>query len=257
MGSPLLISPDFSAISHVEHGFFTRHIPGSSNIYIHKQGKYEELAATIQRNRAAAMQQIGAQEGQLSILRQVHGVKVITVTDAWDIAASPEADAMVTTSPDRVLGILTADCVPLLFADRTKPVIGAAHAGWKGAKAGIVESTLAAMEELGADRTHITAIIGACIHQNSYEVGPEFYDNFVMEHEANRQFFKPSSKEGHFMFDLPAYVTAKLAAAGITDIYNLERDTCREEADFFSYRRCTLRNETYGQNNLSVIRLRP
>jgi YfiH family protein len=247
----MLTSPEFKA----NHHLFTRDLPGSTHMYLHKPGKYEQLAEEIRRNRRIAMEQLGYGERQLYIVRQVHGANVQTVTQPWEIEPSPTADAMVTNQPGKVLGILTADCVPVLFADTERPVIGAAHAGWKGARAGVIEATLAAMEALGAPRSRIEVLIGACIHQASYEVGPEFYANFDEETLENRQFFIPSAKEGHYRFDLSGYVTHKLRQAGIKAIHNIGHDTCAEEERFFSYRRCTLRGEPYGANNLSVIML--
>ena len=252
----MLTAPDFS-IPHARHAFFTRDIPESGHIYLHKHGKFEELESSLKYNRALAMNLLGYDGAELAIVRQIHGTEVVTVTDPWDIAHSPEADAMVTDRPGKVLGILTADCVPVLFADKANPIIGAAHAGWKGAKAGIIENTLTAMEALGSKRRDIAVAIGPCIQQSSYEIGSEFYDNFLAESKDNQRFFRQSTSSGHRMFDLPAYAIARLEKAGVTVIRNISRDTLSEEQHFFSFRRCTLRGEKYSANNLSVITLLP
>lgn len=257
MTAPFLISPEFEAFSHIQHGFSTRSLSGGSHVYLHKRDKYAEVKEEMVRNRAVAMSEFGYTETQLSIVRQVHGTAVETVTAPWLLDQTPEADAMVTHHPGRVLGILTADCVPVLFAETKSGIIGAAHAGWKGAKAGVLENTLGAMETLGANRNAIVAIIGACIHQKSYEVGNEFYATFLEESAENSRFFIASERESHYMFDLPAYALGKLKHAGVSCVYNINRDTCAEEQQFFSYRRCTLRGETYSANNLSVIAIRP
>lgn len=190
----------------------------------------------------------------LTGLYQVHGNRCVIVNSETDLAARPEADALATRTPGVLLGILTADCVPVLFADREAGVVGAAHAGWKGAIAGVTDATLAAMESLGASRANIAVAIGPCIARASYEVDESFVQRFVAEDPANERFFA-AGKPGHAMFDIAAYVAARLAAAGVTRIAIGGQDTYAEAEDYFSYRRACHKGEnTYGRQ-LSVIGL--
>ncbi|MEM7637804.1 MAG: peptidoglycan editing factor PgeF, partial [Pseudomonadota bacterium] len=183
---------------------------------------------------------------------QVHSAKVVEVTEPW--RTRPQADGMVTKVPGLALCILSADCVPVLFADSEAKVIGAAHAGWKGAIAGICEATLSAMEGLGADRSRIHAAIGPAIQQPSYEVGPEFRDTFVGEQEWTDRLFQ-AGREDRSHFDLIGFVRAVLKREGIGAIDNIGHDTCAMEDDYFSNRRRNHRGETdYGRNG-SVIML--
>lgn len=185
---------------------------------------------------------------------QVHGNRCLIVNENTDLAARPEADALATRTPRILLGILTADCVPVLFADREAGVVGAAHAGWKGAIAGVTDATLDAMESLGARRAKIAAAIGPCIARASYEVDEGFVQRFVADDPANERFFA-AGKPGHAMFDIAAYVAARLAAAGITRIAIGGQDTYAGGQDYFSYRRACHKGEnTYGRQ-LSVIGL--
>lgn len=191
----------------------------------------------------------------LTGLYQVHGNRCVIVDSESDIAARPEADALATRTRDILLGILTADCVPVLFADREAGVVGAAHAGWKGAIAGVTDATLDAMESLGARRAHIAVAIGPCIARASYEVDEAFVQRFVADDPVNERFFA-AGKPGHAMFDIAAYVAARLAAAGVTRIAIGGQDTYAEADDYFSYRRACHKGEnTYGRQ-LSVIGLR-
>lgn len=185
---------------------------------------------------------------------QVHGNRCIIVDDKSDLTARPEADALATRTPGIVLGILTADCVPVLFADREAGVIGAAHAGWKGALAGITDATLAAMESLGADRVNIAAAIGPCIGRASYEVDDAFVERFTADDPANERFFA-AGNPGHAMFDIAAYVAARLAAAGVARIAIGGQDTYALQQDYFSYRRACHQGENSYGRQLSVIGL--
>jgi YfiH family protein len=164
---------------------------------------------------------------------------------------------MVTRERGLALGILTADCVPVLFADAEAGVVGAAHAGWKGALTGVVEATVAAMTALGADRKRIVAGIGPAISQRSYEVGPEFPAPFLEQDARNSDFFCPAKREGHFLFDLKGYVARRLAALRVSAIQSLPCDTCAEDERFFSYRRACHRKETDYGRGLSAIYLEP
>ena len=185
---------------------------------------------------------------------QVHGNRCVVVDETTDLAARPEADALATRTPGIILGILTADCVPVLFADRDASVIGAAHAGWKGALAGITDATLIAMERLGANRANIAAAIGPCIARASYEVDDGFVQRFTGDDPTNERFFA-AGKPGHAMFDIAAYVAARLAAAGVTRIAIGGQDTYAEAEDYFSYRRACHKGENSYGRQLSVIGL--
>lgn len=190
----------------------------------------------------------------LTGLYQVHGNRCVIVDEGSDLAARPKADALATRTPGILLGILTADCVPVLFADREAGVVAAAHAGWKGALAGVTDATLDAMERLGARRAGIAAAIGPCIGRASYEVDDGFVQRFLTDDPANERFFA-AGKPGHAMFDIAAYVAARLAAAGVTRIVIGGQDTYAEAGDYFSYRRACHKGEnTYGRQ-ISVIGL--
>lgn len=239
--TPFLTCSHLESFPTIKHAFFTRQLEGSHHNYASPE------------NRTIAMQHLRRQGKDLCILKQEHTANVVTVESNWPITEPRVADAMVTNIPNLALGILTADCTPILYADVEAGVIGAAHAGWKGAKAGIIENTVRAMVKLGARPSCINAAIGPCIQQSSYEVGEEFHENFLQDTVTNAAFFIPSQKLGHFMFDMPGFVTEKLLQAGISTITNLHRDTCAEEEYFFSYRRCCLRGEPYRKSGLSAI----
>lgn len=189
---------------------------------------------------------------------QVHSADVFTVHEAFDPFSEtrPRADALVTDRPGLLIGVLTADCAPVLLADRAAGVVGAAHAGWKGALAGVTDVAIAAMESLGADRARIVAAIGPCIGQPSYEVDDAFAARFAADDPATERFFL-ESRPGHPRFDLEGYVAHRLAAAGVTRIEALGLDTCRYEDRFFSYRRATHRGEAGYGRQVSAIALPP
>lgn len=190
----------------------------------------------------------------LVTLYQVHSADVVTVTAPIDDDARPRADAMVTDRPGLLLGILTADCAPVLFADRDAGVIGAAHAGWKGAIGGVTDATIAAMEALGAHRDRIVAAIGPCIARASYEVDDAFAQRFEVDDPANERFFT-RGKPGHHQFDLEAYVAHRVAAAGVTTVEMMGLDTYADPDRFFSYRRATHRGEPDYGRQISLIGL--
>lgn len=190
----------------------------------------------------------------LTGLYQVHGNRCVIVDGDTDLAARPEADALATRTPRILLGILTADCVPVLFADHDARVVGAAHAGWKGAIAGVTDATLDAMQSLGASRANIAVAIGPCIGRGSYEVDEGFVQRFVADDQTNERFFA-AGRAGHAMFDIAAYVAARIAAAGVTRIAIGGQDTYAEAEDYFSYRRACHRQENSYGRQLSVIGL--
>ncbi|HSV30326.1 MAG TPA: peptidoglycan editing factor PgeF [Candidatus Omnitrophota bacterium] len=241
-------------INRIRHGFFTREGGASQGIYASLNvgvGSNDERAAVME-NRARAMAMLDLPSEALVTVYQVHSPDVAVVEAPWQ-GEPPKADAMVTTVPGLALGILTADCAPVLFADRRGGVVGAAHAGWRGAVAGVLDNTIAKMVEMGARKKNIVAAVGPCIGQRSYEVGPEFPAPFLAEDPANADFFAASAKPGHHLFDLPGYISRRLAKLGVTEVTRVPADTCRDEARFFSYRRTTLRREPDYGRQLSAI----
>lgn len=231
------------------HGFFTRRGGVSSGAYaaLNCGLRSEDDAAAVAENRARAATALGAAPEALRALRQVHGPVVVEACNAWDTL--PEADAMVTRNPGVALGIVTADCAPVLFHDAEAGVIGAAHAGWKGAVGGVLEATIAAMEALGAGRARITAVVGPCIAQASYEVRADLRDAV-----DDPRFFAPGRDAAHFQFDLAGYCAARLVAAGVSG-EALGIDTLADEARFFSHRRRTLAGGGPLGHQLSAIML--
>jgi polyphenol oxidase len=243
-------------IAGIRHGFFTRAGGVSEGVYTSLNcglgsGDRPDHVLT---NRARAMQRFDAEGSALATLYQVHSPTVVEVERPWAPGTAPKADGMVTARPGVALGILTADCAPVLLADRTAAVIGAAHAGWRGALGGVVEATVAAMARLGASPERIAAAVGPCIAQRSYEVGPEFPAPFIADDAANERFFVPAQRAGHFLFDLRGYVGERLHRAGVAQSTALDNDTLSEPA-FFSYRRACLNGETDYGRGLSAIML--
>jgi YfiH family protein len=239
-------------VSRVRHAFFTRDGGVSTGLYasLNCGPGSKDAPEAVRENRARAMQMIDMPADALVTLYQSHTAEVVVVDKPWQ-GQGPVADAMVTTRRGIALGILTADCAPVLFADGRAGVIGAAHAGWKGAIGGVLENTIGAMVELGARPGDMVAAIGPCIAQRSYEVGAEFPAPFLAQAETNEQFFAPRGPK--FLFDLAAYVARRLALAGVAQIMRTPCDTCVEESRFFSYRRATLRGEPDYGRQLSAI----
>ncbi|MDE2436382.1 MAG: peptidoglycan editing factor PgeF [Sphingomonadales bacterium] len=207
----------------------------------------------VQRNRFLAVDAVlpGA---RLATVYQVHSAVCVTVTEPWPDAARPHADALVTDRPGLVLGVVTADCAPVLLADADAGVVGAAHAGWKGAIAGVTDATIAAMEALGARRERIVAAVGPCIAQPSYEVDAGFRDRFCMDDSSSDRFFA-AGQSGHFQFDLEGYVADRLERAGIGTTERFGLDTYPDAARFYSFRRATHRGEASYGRQISLIGL--
>lgn len=241
-------------VNRIRHAFFTREGGVSQGIYasLNCGPGSKDAPEAVAENRARALAMMDLPVDALVTVHQTHSAEVVEVTAPWAEGARPAADAMVTTTPGLALGILTADCAPVLLTDRRVGVIGAAHAGWKGAVGGVLENTLDKMVALGAKRKHIVAAIGPCIGQRSYEVGADFQAPFLTEDAMNKDFFAPLPS-GKFLFDLPGYVSRKLSRLGVEDVTRVPADTCRDEARFFSYRRATLRGEADYGRQLSVI----
>lgn len=253
-----ITSPNWADESEFSHGFFTREGGVSEGIYasLNCGTGSQDDADAVRENIRRCLVSLGNNDAAFCKLWQIHSADVITVREPWDIKDSPKADAMVTDQPNIVLGILTADCGPVLFADRQAGVVGAAHAGWKGAFGGVLENTIAAMEALGAEREHIEAVLGPCIAQASYEVGPEFYARFAEENALYGTFFMPSQTPEHFLFDLGGFVRHRLLSHGLQNVQLLAMDTYENEAQFFSYRRTTHRGQPDYGRQLSAIMLR-
>ena len=209
--------------------------------------------AAIQANRDRAVAAV-APGARLVTVHQVHSAIAVPVTGPWPDDARPQADALVTDRPGLVLGILTADCTPVLFADAAAGVVGAAHAGWKGAIGGVVEATVAEMEKLGASRDRIVAAVGPTIARKSYEVDEGFLRRFAEQDPANERFFS-QGREGHHQFDLEGYVVARLADAGLARIEALGEDTYSQPDRFYSFRRATHRGEPDYGRQISLIAL--
>jgi YfiH family protein len=242
----ILTSENLESISHLRHAFFTRGF-GNGGVAGH------ENASDVHISRGRMALRLGVSPQNLLSVYQIHSPDVVTVTEIWSPDNRPKADGMVTDRKGIALGVLTADCVPVLFADRLGTVIGAAHAGWRGAIGGVLDNTLTAMEALGARRQSIYAALGPCIWQNSYEVGPEFPALFLAENPENENFFRPVLASDHYMFDLPGYVVAKLRALGVGSVDGSGADTCADPGRFFSHRYSTLRHEKRAGNLMSAI----
>jgi YfiH family protein len=226
----------------VRHGFFTRRGGVSEGPFasLNCSLSGRDDRDSVMENRARVAAALGAGLPSLIGLFQVHGAEVATVEVPWAPGAGPHADAMVTDRPGIVLGIITADCAPVLFADPAAGVIGAAHAGWRGALGGILEATLGAMARLGADPARVVAAVGPCIAQASYEVGADLRDPVLAHDSASARFFAAGARPGHWQFDLPGYCAARLLAAGVAQAAWLGFDTVADPARFFSHRRRTL-----------------
>jgi YfiH family protein len=260
----------FDELPGVRHAFFTRRGGVSSGLYASLNAGYgtDDDPAKVARNRALAMESLGLGPDALVTAYQVHGTAVAVVDAPLKRGRAPRADGLVTQRPGLALGMLTADCAAVLFADSEAGVVGAAHAGWRGAKDGVIEAVIGKMCELGAKRGNIAAAIGPCIAKESYEVGPEFPKAVLgrplaagdqmggaVAAESGRDLFAPAPRARHYLFDLAGYVVGRCRAAGVTKTALLPADTFREEERFFSYRRALVRGEPDYGRCLSVILL--
>ncbi|MES1995259.1 MULTISPECIES: peptidoglycan editing factor PgeF [unclassified Sphingomonas] len=242
-------------LAGIPHGFLGRVGGVSTGIHagLNVGIGSDDEAAAVAENRARAIAAVRPGARLLSPY-QVHSSDCVTVTTPFEDDARPHADALVTDRPGLALGIVTADCAPVLLADVQAGVIGAAHAGWKGALGGVTDATIQAMEALGAQRDRIAAAIGPCIARASYEVDEAFARRFEANDPANERFFA-EGRAGHFQFDLEAYVAHRLATAGVTRVAMLGLDTYADEARFFSFRRATHRGEPGYGRQISIIGL--
>ncbi|AWN46894.1 peptidoglycan editing factor PgeF [Methylobacterium terrae] len=251
-------APELSSHAGLRHAFFTREGGVSEGLYDSLNGGLGsgDDPAHVRENRRRMTAELGVAPENLVSLYQVHSAEAVVVEAPFP--ERPRADAMVTRVPGLALGILTADCGPILFADPENRVIGAAHAGWKGALTGVIEATLAAMEGLGAVRTGIVAVLGPTIGARAYEVGPEFRERFEAADPGNDRYFVDSAeRDGHSLFDLPAYIVARLERAGIGEVANVSLCTYSDPDRFFSYRRTTHRAEPDYGRLVSAIALTP
>ena len=248
-------SPALSSLAGLRHAFFTRDGGVSKGIYAGLNGGIgsDDDPADVAENRKRMAEAIGVEADHFLTVHQIHSPDVAVATAPWATESRPRADAMVTATPGIALGVTTADCGPVLFADPKARVIGGAHAGWKGAFTGVLENTIAEMEKLGARRDDITVAIGPLIRQPSYEVGAEFVARFTDTDPALASFFIPSSREGHSMFDLGGFIRMRLERAGITRIDDTGIDTYPDE-QLFSYRRTVHRKEPdYGRQIHAIV----
>jgi len=246
----MLVSPLLSAIPGLRHAFFTRDGGVSDGIYAGLNGGLgsHDDPAHVAENRRRMAERMGVALTHLIGAHQIHSPDAVVATGPWEDAARPKADAVVTRNEGLAISVTTADCGPILFADPKARVIGAAHAGWKGALAGVLEATVAEMEKLGADRSRMVAAIGPLIRQPSYEVGAEFVERFIEADAGNAMFFLPGERDRHCMFDLAGFIRMRLENAGVLMIDDLGVDTYSDER-FFSYRRSVHRQEPdYGRH---------
>jgi len=241
-------SADLSS-ENIPHGFFTRLGGVSGGIYqsLNCGPGSGDSRENVLENRQRVVRHLAGTEAPLATLFQIHSGKVVITDTGFEVGSLPRADALVTKTPGLVIGVLTADCAPVLLADSKAGVIAAAHAGWRGALAGILENTISTMEEMGAARENIAAAVGPCIAQVSYEVGRDYYDKFVSADPAYVEFFTPGQGAKHF-FDLEGFVEMRLRRAGIEKVNPMSRDTYSGEDEFFSFRRtCHRRESDYGR----------
>jgi len=250
-------APELSSLDRARHGFFTRRGGSSQGIYASLNcgtGSRDERTL-VRENRGRVARSMAVEADRLLTPYQVHGITVAEVRAPWDWRNPPRADGVVSAVPGLAIGVSTADCAPVLFADAGAGVVGAAHAGWRGARAGICEATINAMEGLGATRSAITAVVGPCISGANYQVGPEFHAAFIEQDPGSEHYFRAdrANDEEKFLFDLPGFVASRLKNAGVGQVGWVDRCTYAGEEDFFSYRRATHAGEPDYGRQLSVI----
>lgn len=250
------ITTDLETMKFLQHGFFTRLGGMSEGVYAGLNCAYSsnDKKDHITANRAKVAETLGVEVDRLVTVKQVHSAKSVTITAPFKDGQTPEADGIVTATRGLAIGVLTADCAPVLFADKKAKIIGAAHAGWKGAVGGVMEATIDAMEKMGAKRENIVAAIGPCIGPLSYEVGADFKKPFLQQDAGNDVFFIPAEKPDHFIFNLPGYAAHRLTLAGIQTVYDTKQDTLPNEGVYYSYRRTCQRKEAdYGRQISAIV----
>lgn len=245
-------------LAAARHGFFTRQGGVSTGPYasLNCSTRSADAPEALRENRRRVAQYVGVPPEHLLGLTQVHGARTLSVTGPWAAGAGPEGDGLVTGQPGLALGVITADCAPILLSNARGTVVGAAHAGWRGACGGIVESVVAAMGALGCAADGISAVVGPCIAPHSYEVGPDMRDAVLACDASATRFFVPAVRKDHFMFDLPGYCVGRLERCGVGRAAAVGLDTLHDEARFFSHRRRTLAGGGPIGHQISVIACR-
>jgi YfiH family protein len=253
----MLQALSLSELAGIHHGFFTRSGGVSHGVYATLNGGVgsNDAPENVAENRARMAVALGVAPDHLLTAYQIHSPDVVVAEQPWTQANRPRADAIVTRTPRLAIGVSTADCGPLLFADAEARVIGAAHAGWRGALTGVIEATIAAMEKLGAERARIVAALGPTIRQPNYEVGPEFVARFLAADADNARFFAASERAGHAMFDLAGTIAGRLQRAGVMNFEDLGLCNYAEPERFFSYRRTTKQAEPDYGRHINAIAL--
>jgi polyphenol oxidase len=245
------------ALPGIRHAFFTRQGGVSAGLYASLNGGVgsQDDAGHVAENRARMAFALGVEPRQLLTAYQIHSPGVVVAEAPWTTDARPRADGIVTRTQGLAIGISTADCGPVLFADPQARVVGAAHAGWRGALSGVIEATVAAMERLGAARERIRAALGPMIRQSNYEVGPDLIDRFAAEDAESKTFFAPAQRPGRALFDLGGYVAARARRAGVVQIEDVGLCTYADPGRFYSYRRATHHAEADYGRHINAIAL--
>ena len=253
----MLQAPSLSRLARIRHAFFTRGGGVSDGVYASLNGGIgsNDAPDKVAENRARMAATLGVTPDRFLTPYQIHSPDVVVADGSWTQETRPRADAVVTREPRLAIGVSTADCGPLLFADAEAGVVGAAHAGWRGAFTGVIEATLAAMEKLGASRDRVVVALGPTIRQPNYEVGPEFLERFRAADMDNERFFAPSPREGHAMFDLTGYIADRVNRAGVAQFEDLGHCTYADPAQFYSYRRMSQRGEADYGRHINAITL--
>lgn len=253
----MLQAASLSTLARIRHAFFTRSGGVSQGVYASLNGGVgsNDAPGKVAENRARMATALGVKPDHLLTAYQIHSPDVAVADKPWTLENRPRADAIVTRTPRLAIGVSTADCGPLLLADAEAGVIGAVHAGWRGALTGVVEAAVAAMETLGAERARIVAALGPTIRQPNYEVGPEFVARFLAADVDNTRFFAPAERAGHAMFDLAGYIADRVRRAGIVTFEDLGLCTYAEPERFFSYRRATKLGEPDYGRHINAIAL--
>jgi polyphenol oxidase len=255
----MIIQAETLKLPGLRHAFFTREGGVSGGLYASLNGGVgsHDDAGHVAENRARMAAALAVKPDRFLTAYQIHSPDVVVAEQPWDAQERPRADAIVTRTPGLAIGVSTADCGPVLFADADARVIGAAHAGWRGALTGVLEATLAAMERLGASRGRIRAALGPMIRQNNYEVGSDFITRFAAEDKASADFFRPAARDGHALFDLAGFIAKRLDRAGVQAIDDVGLCTYAEPQRFFSFRRTTHRAEPDYGRHINAIALDP
>jgi polyphenol oxidase len=252
----MLCASTLASLDGIRHGFFTRQGGVSRGLYGSLNcglGSCDE-ASNVKQNRMLVAETLGVTPDRLLSVYQQHSAHAVIAEEPWDADSAPKADAIVTTVPGLAIGVLTADCAPVLFCDIQGRVVAAAHAGWRGALSGIIDATVEAMEQLGAKRERITAVIGPAISQKAYEVGTDYVERFLAEEPGSAAFFMADDSSGEPHFDLPGYVAERLARARVGDIADLGHCTYCDETRLFSYRRSQHHGEDdYGRQISAIL----